>query len=69
MMGWSSRYYIPSFVEISPPVQKKIFEAFYHTYGRGGHLGQVASIMSSNFHFLVPESLHTKFGSELHINF
>ena len=35
-------------------------------YGRGGHLGHVTSIMSSNFHFLVPESYHTKFGSERH---
>ena len=28
MMGWSSRYYIPSFVEIGPPVPEKIFEGF-----------------------------------------
>ena len=29
MMGWSPRYYIPSFVEIGPPVpEKKIFEGF-----------------------------------------
>ena len=34
-------------------------------YGRGGHLGHVTSIMSSDFHFLVPESFHTKFGSDL----
>ena len=27
--------------------------------GRGGHLGHVTSIMSSDFHFLVPESFHT----------
>ena len=33
-------------------------------YGRGGHLGHVTSTMSSNFDFLVSESLHTKFGSE-----
>ena len=33
-------------------------------YGRGGHLGHVTSIMSSDFHFLVPESFHTKFGSD-----
>ena len=31
-------------------------------YGPGGHLGHVTSIMSSNFHFLVPESFNTKFG-------
>ena len=30
-------------------------------YGHGGHLGHVTSIMSSDFHFLVPESFHTKF--------
>ena len=65
MMGRSPQYYIPSFVEISPPVpEKKIFEGVFTIYGRGGHLGHVTSIMSSDFHFLVPESFHTKFGSE-----
>ena len=29
-------------------------------YGRGGHLGHMTSIMSSDFHFLVPESFHKK---------
>ena len=29
-------------------------------YVRGSHLGHVTSIMSSNFHFLVPESVHKK---------
>ena len=33
-------------------------------YGRGGHLVHVTSIMLINFHFLVPESFHTKFDSE-----
>ena len=33
-------------------------------YGPGGHLGHVTSIMSSDFHSLVPESLHKKFGSD-----
>ena len=28
MMGWSLRYYIPSFVEIGLPVPEKIFEGF-----------------------------------------
>ena len=57
MMGWSPRCYIPSFVKIGPPVpEKKIFEGFFTIYGRGGHLGHVTSIMSSDFHFLVPES-------------
>ena len=32
-------------------------------YGHGGHLGHVTSIMSSDFHFLVLESFHTKFVS------
>ena len=38
-------------------------------YGHGSHLGHVTSIMSSNFHFLVPESFHTKFGSDQHSSF
>ena len=33
-------------------------------YGHGGHLGHVTRIMLINFHFLVPESFHTKFSSE-----
>ena len=32
--------------------------------GHGGHLGHVTSIMSSDFHFLVPESFHKTFGSD-----
>ena len=38
-------------------------------YGRGGHLGHVTSIMSSDFYFLVPESFHTKFVSDRHSSF
>ena len=38
-------------------------------YGHGGHLGHVTSIMSSDFYFLVPESFHTKFGSDRHSSF
>ena len=49
--------------EIDPPVpEKKIFEVFFTIDGHGNHLGHVTSIMSINFHFLVPESLHRKFG-------
>ena len=60
MMGWSPRCYIPSFVVISLPVpEKKILKGFT-IYGRGGHLGHVTSIMSSVFHFHVPESFHKK---------
>ena len=33
-------------------------------YRHGGHLGHVISIMSSDFHFLVPESFHSKFDSD-----
>ena len=35
-------------------------------YGHGGHLGHVTSIMSSDFHFLVPESFDKKFDSDRH---
>ena len=34
--------------------------------GPGGHHGHVTSIMSSDFHFLIPESIHKKFGSDWH---
>ena len=69
MMGWSPGCYIPSFVEIGPPVPEKIFEVVFFIYKRGGHLGHVTSIISSDFHFLVPESFHTKFGSDRHSSF
>ena len=44
------------------------FEGFlpYTIYGRGGHLGHVTSIMSSDYHFLVSESFHSIFGSDRH---
>ena len=45
------------------------FLRVFTTYGSGGHLGHVTSIMSSDFHFLVPESFHTKFGSDGYSNF
>ena len=66
MMGRGPQCYIPSFLKIDPPaLEKKIFEVFFLTkYGHGGHLGHVTSIMSSDFHFLVPESFHTKLSSE-----
>ena len=40
------------------------FSRVFTIYGHGGHLGHVTSIMLSDFHFLVPESFHTKFSSE-----
>ena len=33
-------------------------------YGHSGPPGHVTRLMLINFHFLVPESFHTKFGSE-----
>ena len=38
----------------------------YMGMGHGSHLGHVTSIISLDFHFLVPESFHTKFGSDQH---
>ena len=49
-----------------PAVSGEDFLRVFTIYGRGGHLGRVTSIMSSDFHFLVPESIHTKFCSEWH---
>ena len=61
MMGRSPQYYIPSFMEIGLQVpEKKIFEGFFTIYGHGGHLDHVTNIVSSDFHFLVPESFHKK---------
>ena len=40
------------------------FLRVFTIYGHGGHLGHVTKIMLANFHFLVPESFHTKFISE-----
>ena len=45
------------------------FLRVFTIYGSGGHLGHVTSIMSSDFHCLVPESFHTKFGSYRHSSF
>ena len=45
------------------------FRRIFTIYGRVGHLGHVTIIMSSDFHFLVPESFHTKFGSDRHSSF
>ena len=36
------------------------FLRVFTIYMCGSHLGHVTSIMSSDFHFLVPESLHTQ---------
>ena len=45
------------------------FKRVFTIYGHGGHLGHVTSIMSLDFHFLVLESFHTKFGSDQHSSF
>ena len=45
------------------------FLRVFTIYGHGGHLGHVTRIMLSDFHFLVPESFHTKFGSDRHRSF
>ena len=45
------------------------FRRIFTIYGRVSHLGHVTSIMLSDFHFLVPESFHTKFGSDRHFSF
>ena len=42
--------------------REKDFWRVFTIYGHGSHLGHVTSIMSINFHFLVPESLHIRFG-------
>ena len=40
------------------PASSKDFLRGFTIYGPGGHLGHVTSIMSSDLHFLVPESFY-----------
>ena len=48
---------------------QRVFTIYIYIYGCGSHLGHVTIVMSSDFHFLVPESFHTKFGSDRHSSF
>ena len=45
------------------------FERVFTIYGHGGYLDHMTSIMSSDFHFLVPESIYKKFGSDRQSSF
>ena len=45
------------------------FKKVFTIYGHGGHLGHVTSIMSTDLHFLGPESIETKFGSDRQSSF
>ena len=45
------------------------FRRIFTIFGCVGHLGHVTSIMLLDFRFLVPESFHTKFGSDRHSSF
>ena len=49
--------------------EEKDFRRVFTIYGHGSHLDHVTSIMSSDFHFLVPKSLHTKYGLDRHSSF
>ena len=40
------------------------FWRVFTIYEHGGHLGHVNKIILTDFHFLVPECFHTKFGLE-----
>ena len=46
----------------SPAGSGEDFGRVFTIYGRGGYLGHVTSIISTDFHFPVPKSLHAKFG-------
>ena len=69
IMAWSLECYIPiTKFHGNQPAGFRVedFLTVFTIYGCGGHLGQVTSIKSSDFHFLVPQSFHTKFGSDRH---
>ena len=57
------------FPENRPAGSEEDFLRVFTIYGRCGHLDHVTSIMSSDFHFLVPENFDTKFGSDRHSSF
>ena len=67
MMGW--RLHIKFRGNRPTGGGEEDFYRVFTIYGHGGHLGNVTSIMSSDFYFLVPESFHKKFGSDRHSNF
>ena len=50
---------MPSFKIIGHPVLEKKISKVFTIYGRGGHLGHVTSTISSDCHFLVPESFQS----------
>ena len=45
------------------------FKRVFTIYGHGDHIGHVTSIILTDFHFLVPESFHKKFGSDRQSSF
>ena len=57
------------FRENRPAGSGEDFRRVFTIYGHDGHLGYVTSITLTNFYFNVPESFHTKFGSEWHSSF
>ena len=52
------------FRENRPAGSGEDFLRVFTINGHGSHLGHVTSIISSDLHFLVPESFHSKFNSE-----
>ena len=60
-MGFCSDFqcYIPSFVEIGPPVPEKIFEGFLPYMGRG-HVGHETQMPRTNFRSPYPRRFHIK---------
>ena len=62
MMGWRPLCYIPSFVEIGPPVlEEKILKVFT-IYEHSGHLGHVTWTIYTNFGSPFQRRLHINFG-------
>ena len=52
-----------------PTAYGEDFRPVFTIRGLGGHFNHVTSIMSSDFHFLVPGSFHIKVGSDRHSRF
>ena len=69
MMGWSPQCYIPSFVEIGPPVPEKIVEGFLPYMGVAAILVMSPASCHRIFIFFAPGKFHTQFGLERHSSF
>ena len=69
MMGWSPQCYIPSFVEIGPPVPEKIFKGILPYVGMAAILVMSPASCHQIFISVYLKAFIKKFGSDWQSNF